>query len=88
MYGPDVVLPTDLAQWLPLVVLYIGPETMLPLTSVLAAIVGVLLIAWNHVVGFVRKAWKFCFSKTRVSVKKERRLDTVKPFQSEEPTGQ
>ena len=34
----------DVVQNLPIILLYIGPETMLPLASALAAIGGVLLI--------------------------------------------
>jgi hypothetical protein len=36
------------------VVLYVGPELMLPLTSALAAIVGVLLMFWHRVMGLAR----------------------------------
>lgn len=35
--------------------LYIGPDQLLPLTSVLGAIGGVLMIFWRQVVGLVRK---------------------------------
>jgi hypothetical protein len=35
------------------VVLYIGPDVFLPITSALAAIAGVLLMFWQRVVGFV-----------------------------------
>ncbi len=51
-----VHLPPDgqpaLVAW---VLLYIGPEAFLPLTSAIAAIVGVVLMFWNRVVGFARK---------------------------------
>jgi len=50
-------------QLLPIVILYIGPETMLPLASALAAIVGVLLIVWHRVLGLVRKLWLFLRNK-------------------------
>jgi hypothetical protein len=43
----------------PPAVLYVGPETLLPLTSALAAIVGFLLMAWRYVIGFVTKVWRF-----------------------------
>jgi len=43
---------------LPFVILYIGPETMLPLVSALAAIGGVLLMFWHRFVGIVRKFWR------------------------------
>ena len=41
-------------------VLYLGPETMLPLTSFLAAVVGVLLMFWRYVVGVVKRSFHFC----------------------------
>ena len=49
---------TDAVQYLPMIMLYIGPETMLPLASALAAIGGVLLIFWQRFVGLVRKLWR------------------------------
>jgi hypothetical protein len=49
---------TSLVQYLPIIMLYIGPETMLPLVSALAAIGGVLLIFWQRFVGLVRKLWQ------------------------------
>ena len=42
-------------------VLYIGPETIFPLTSFFAAIVGFLLMFWRWVVGVFRKSMRFCF---------------------------
>ncbi len=42
---------------LPWVLLYIGPEAFLPLTSAIAAIAGAVLIFWNRLVGLVRKVW-------------------------------
>jgi undecaprenyl pyrophosphate phosphatase UppP len=35
--------------------LYIGPDVFLPITSALAAIAGVLLMFWHRIVGFARK---------------------------------
>lgn len=35
--------------------LYVGPDQILPLTSILGAIGGALLIFWRHIVGFFRK---------------------------------
>jgi hypothetical protein len=34
--------------------MYIGPETMMPLASALAAISGVVLLFWRRVKGFFR----------------------------------
>lgn len=53
-------------QWLPappgldaLLILYIGPETTLPLASALAAIVGLLLMVWHRMMALVRRVWLF-----------------------------
>lgn len=35
--------------------LYVGPDQILPLTSILGAIGGALLIFWRHVVNAFRK---------------------------------
>jgi hypothetical protein len=65
----NVVFPVSLDQYQFIVVLYIGPETILPLTSALAAIVGVLLLVWHRVVELVRKTWLFCTNKAQSSSK-------------------
>ena len=44
-------------------VLYIGPDQIMPLTSVLGAIVGVLLMFWNRVVGVVVRFKNFLSRK-------------------------
>ncbi len=46
-----------------LAVLYVGPDQMLPLTSALGAIVGLLLIFWQRTVAFVRKGWRLLLQK-------------------------
>ncbi len=40
-----------------MIMLYLGPNTVLPLASVLAAIVGVLLIAPRYFIGLARKGF-------------------------------
>jgi len=65
----NLVFPVRLDQLQPIVVLYVGPETILPLTSALAAIVGVLLLVWHRVVELVRKTWWFCTGKAQSSSK-------------------
>jgi hypothetical protein len=57
--GPSV----QVVQLLPVMMLYIGPETMLPLASALAAIGGVLLMFWQRFVGLVRKLWRVIVRK-------------------------
>jgi hypothetical protein len=46
-----------------LVLLYVGPDQMLPLTSALGAIVGVLLIFWQRTVALIRKTWRLLLQK-------------------------
>ena len=38
--------------------LYVGPDVFLPLTSALAAIVGVALMFWQRLIGLCRKVWQ------------------------------
>jgi hypothetical protein len=59
----DVVPHLNPEHLLPFVILYIGPETMLPLASALAAIAGVLLMFWQRFVGLLRKLWRLLVRK-------------------------
>ncbi len=51
-------------QLLPMLV-YIGPDVFLPLTSALAAILGVLLLFWQKVVLLVARLWRMVFHRGR-----------------------
>ena len=42
---------------------YIGPETMLPLASAAAAIVGAVLVCWRWIIGFVMKGYRLIFRR-------------------------
>jgi len=52
-----IVVQVHWGQVLPLVFLYIGPETILPLTSAVAAVVGIVLMVWHRLVGIGRRVW-------------------------------
>lgn len=41
----------------PVVLAYVGPDQIMPITSVLSALVGVALMFWNKIVGFVARTW-------------------------------
>ena len=43
-----------------LALLYVGPDQIMPLTSLLTGAVGVLLMFWNRVVGLFRRIREFC----------------------------
>lgn len=38
-----------------MVILYVGPDQLLPLASIFGAIGGAIMIFWRQVVGFARK---------------------------------
>jgi hypothetical protein len=42
---------------------YIGPETILPATSILAAVGGFVLAFWNYLAGAVAKTVRFVFRR-------------------------
>jgi hypothetical protein len=44
---------------------YAGPDQILPLASILGAIIGFLLIVWQRVVAVAYRAWKFTMRKVR-----------------------
>jgi len=46
-------------EHVPPVFLFVGPETLMPLTSALAAIFGLLLMAWHKVLAIITKVWRF-----------------------------
>ena len=54
-----------LDQYLPWVALYVGPDVILPLTSALAAIAGVLLMFWHRFVGLLRSVRNMLFQRNK-----------------------
>lgn len=47
----------------PLMLLYIGPDLLLPFTSAIAAVVGVILMFWHRLTGWVRSVWRSIFRR-------------------------
>ena len=43
----------------PAVILYVGPDQILPLMSFLGAIIGVVLMFWRYLVNVAGKIWQF-----------------------------
>lgn len=54
--------PSAQQAWIGML-LYVGPDLLLPLTSALAAVAGVLLLFWQKVVALVRAAWRLVSRK-------------------------
>ncbi|MGH9385405.1 MAG: hypothetical protein ACRD2N_14075 [Vicinamibacterales bacterium] len=61
--GLTILLPSGVQSALYFPLLYIGPDQIMPLTSVLGAVIGVLLMFWNRVVGLFRRVWRFSARK-------------------------
>lgn len=38
-----------------MIILYLGPDNLIPLASILAAVIGFILLFWHRLVGLVRK---------------------------------
>ena len=55
---------------LPVVLLYAGPDQLLPLASFIGALIGVLLIGWQRLVMFVRRVLRFLTTKLQTASKK------------------
>ena len=49
-----------------LLLLYGGPDQLIPIASVLGAIIGFLLIVWQRLFGLLRRAFKFVGQKLRL----------------------
>ncbi|MEO5700787.1 MAG: hypothetical protein ABIS17_00430 [Casimicrobiaceae bacterium] len=43
---------------LPLALLYIGPDLLVPLTSALGAVIGVVLMFWQRLVTLASRVWR------------------------------
>jgi hypothetical protein len=52
--------PPELQPWM---ILYIGPDLLLPFTSALAAVAGVVLMFWHRLTGWARSVWRMLFRR-------------------------
>ena len=50
---------------LPWVLLYVGPDVLLPITSALAAIAGIALMFWQKLIGAVRAVWRMVIRRQK-----------------------
>jgi hypothetical protein len=56
-------------------IFYLGPETIMPLASILAAVIGVLLIFWRSIANLFKRIFK----KGGISVKEEMSEELIDP---------
>jgi hypothetical protein len=41
-----------------ILLLYAGPDQLMPIASVIGSVIGILLIWWRAILGAVRRSWK------------------------------
>lgn len=60
-----VKLPVNPLGWADgfIIFTYLGPETIMPLASILATIVGAILIFWRFIVGAIKRLIRFILRK-------------------------
>ncbi len=51
-----------------MIVFYLGPNTVMPLASILAAIVGVVLIFWRMIASTIRRVTQALFRTKNASL--------------------
>jgi hypothetical protein len=61
----SLVVATALDTARATILAYAGPDQILPLASILGAIIGFLLIVWQRVVAMAYRVWKFTMRKVR-----------------------
>ena len=74
-----------------LLALYVGPDQVMPVMSILATIAGFFLIFWNKVMGLVRRVLGMKRSSepaVNVPVKSEVRMDSTPSPGTESPKQQ
>jgi hypothetical protein len=54
---------------------YFGPETMLPVASVITGIVGVVLMFWRGIIQVVRNAFRFVWPASPPKIEKPAMAD-------------
>ena len=71
LFAPAVLAPTqsmlDLILESPTVLLYVGPDQILPFASVLSAIAGIALVFWNRLLSVVGLCWSLITGRGRVT---------------------
>jgi hypothetical protein len=42
---------------------YLGPESIMPIASIIAAVIGFILILWRYILSFIKKIYKHLYYK-------------------------
>jgi hypothetical protein len=62
-----------------MVVLYVGPEQILPMASAIGAAVGVLLIVWHRAAALCHRLWRFCTKRAATAASEHESGKGVSP---------
>lgn len=62
-----------LFQRIGILLLYAGPDQILPLASILGTIIGVLMIGWQRITGFMKSAFHSLRERKRSSATRQAR---------------
>ncbi len=57
IFGGRVLFPV-ITQRLAFLFLYLGPDTIMPLASILAAVIGFILLFWRYIVNIIKKIFR------------------------------
>jgi hypothetical protein len=57
LFSGKIFFPV-VTQRLAFLFLYLGPDTIMPLASILAAVAGFLLLFWRYIVNFIKKIFR------------------------------
>ena len=55
-------------HWYGAIILYLGPETMMPVASFLAGIIGAVIMFWQRLVRWARRFTRYFKSRSRKPV--------------------
>jgi hypothetical protein len=59
---PNIISISMIVRWTSptsFMLLYLGPQTILPVASIIAAVVGFVLLFWRLILRFIKKVFKF-----------------------------
>jgi hypothetical protein len=55
---------------------YLGPESIMPIASIIAAVIGIILILWRYILSFLKRTYKYLYHKiTRKPIPEPATLD-------------
>ena len=66
----ETILQTHIHVLAAIMLLYTGPDQVMPLLSILGAIIGFILLWWQRLIQLVRRAWQAAFKRSAKTARK------------------